>query len=173
MPGVHVHEEIGQLKADFMGLQFYSEALIGLLGSTSYCEKMTQMPFRENPEGLYKAIIDLFQSCNANRGPDAPSMPIEITENGISTADDTQRGRYIARALYAAYRAAQIIGEENLTGFTLWSFMRNLEWDMGVEPQDFGAFKDLNSPLKKGSTVYPKAVDAWRASLQEDVKIAG
>lgn len=127
------HMDIQDTKphADFLGLQYYSRPLIGFSGSTSYHEPMTQMPFREDPEGLYEAILDTYAKC---------PIPLIITENGISTHDETQRSRYLQRALYAMSKARAVIGDENLQGYYLWSFCKNAEWDMGMSPQNFGAY---------------------------------
>lgn len=119
-------------KCDFVGLQYYTRPIIGMTGSTSYYEAMTQMPFREDPEGLYLASLETF---------DAFKVPVIVTENGISTPDDKQRARYISRALYALRRAQEKIGPKNLLGYYLWSFCDNSEWDMGRHPQAFGAYK--------------------------------
>lgn len=119
-------------QTDFIGLQYYTVALIGWTGSTSYYEKMTEMPFREYPEGLYPAILEAYRSFR---------VPIFITENGISTHDEGQRFRYIERALYATHLAQQIIGVKNVLGYFLWSFCDNFEWDMGMHPQAFGAYQ--------------------------------
>ncbi|NGX37092.1 MAG: Beta-glucosidase B [Chlamydiae bacterium] len=127
----HIREEGLNPKTDFVGLQYYTRPVIGLTGSTSYHEPMTAMPFREDPEGLYEASLEVY---------DAFKVPIIITENGISTHDPKQRERYLARALYATYRAQQKIGVENLRGYHYWSFCENAEWDMGLHPQSFGAY---------------------------------
>lgn len=127
----HIREEGLDPKTDFVGLQYYTRPVIGMTGSSSYFEPMTQMPFREDPEGLYEAILETH---------DAFKAPIMITENGISTHNPEQRARYYERALYAARRAADVIGLENLRGYYAWSFCDNSEWDMGRHPQAFGAF---------------------------------
>lgn len=118
-------------QADFLGLQYYSRPLLGFSGSTCQDEPMTQMPFREDPKGLYEALVDTYEKCH---------LPIIITENGISTNDPIQRKRYLAQALNAAYEAQQKIGKENIQGYYLWSFCKNAEWDMGMHPQNFGIY---------------------------------
>ena len=45
-------------KTDFVGVQYYARAVIGLLGPTGYNVPMTQMPFCEDPEGLFEAIVN-------------------------------------------------------------------------------------------------------------------
>lgn len=117
---------------DFVGLQYYARPVIGNNASTSFHEPMTTMPFREDPEGIYEAITVSY---------DAYRKPIIVTENGISTHDDAQRDRYLSRALYATKRAEDVIGSDNLMGYYLWSFVDNLEWNMGMRPQAFGAYR--------------------------------
>ena len=120
--------------ADFIGVQYYTRPIIDVTGciSSHSKEAMTQMPFREDPAGLYEAIIDTHH---------ASDLPIIVTENGISTHDDIQRKRYTERALYSLKKAEDEIKKENLLGYYQWSLVDNLEWDMGMEPQAFGAYK--------------------------------
>lgn len=132
-------------QADFLGLQYYARPVISLMGSSSYHEPMTEMPMKEDPEGLYEAIVDTYKKC---------SIPIIVTENGISTHSEAQRARYLSRALYALKQARDVIGKENLKGYVVWCFCKNAEWDMGIEPQNFGAYLlDENKKL----TLYPQA----------------
>ncbi len=116
---------------DFVGLQYYARPVLENNASTSFHEPMTLMPYREDPEGLYEAILRCYE---------AYKKPILITETGISTHDDIQRTRYLSRSLYAAQQAQEKIGKENLLGYYLWSFVDNLEWNMGMTPQAFGAY---------------------------------
>ena len=82
---------------------------------------MTEMPFREDPEGLYEAIVKIHRITN---------KPVIVTENGISTHNEAQRARYMTRALYAAKRAEMVIGSRNLVGYYCWCLVDNLEWNM-------------------------------------------
>lgn len=158
MPFVNVTEESNlKPKTDFVGVQYYARPKLGLFGSTSDHAPMTQMPFLEDPEGLYEAIIECHKAFKA---------PVMVTENGISTYDDAQRARYMTRALYAAQRSAKEIGEENLLGYFKWSFTDNFEWDMGMKPQAFGAFtQDLK--LKEGAKAYARINRAWRTTVAD------
>jgi beta-glucosidase len=153
MPLCHIYSEDENPPMDFLGVQYYVRPVIGLTGPTSYYEPMTLMPFREDPEGLYQAIIDCYNHAQ---------RPIIVTENGISTRNEDQRIRYITRALFAAKQAAERIGPENLKGYYYWCFVRNLEWNMGMVEQDFGAYE-----LNADGTVAEKS----RAGMASFIKV--
>ena len=131
MPFCHILEQCTKPMMDFIGVQYYARPVIGLTGSTSYHEPMTQMPFREDPEGIYEAIVETYN---------AVQKPVIVTETGISTHDGVQRRRYMVRALFSTREAAKVIGPKNLKGILGWSFTDNAEWDMGMSPQAFGSF---------------------------------
>lgn len=157
MPFCHMSSEGERPKTDFVGLQYYTRPMIGLMGPTSLHEPMTLMPFREDPAGLYEAIIETHRHFD---------KPILITENGISTRDEEQRVRYITRALFAAQKAAKVIGAPNLRGYQYWCFVRNLEWNMGMDNQDFGAYelnKDgtIGDEPKQGMSTFIKIAKAF------------
>ncbi len=142
---------------DFVGLQYYVRPLIGF-GSVSYYEEMTMMPFREDAEGIYEAMLEVY---------DAYQKPIFITENGISTNDEAQRYRYMERSLYSIQRAIDQIGKENFMGYLVWSFCKNMEWDMKMDPQDFGAF-----PLNRNELGTWNLAKEPRLGIQPLIKIA-
>jgi beta-glucosidase len=156
----HILKRTGRPETDFVGLQCYVRPVLGLTGSTSFHEPMTEMPFREDPESLYAAIVSTHEAYQA---------PIIVTENGISTHDETQRERYLKRALYSASRAQEVIGKDNLKGYFLWSFCKNAEWDMGMNPQEFGAYGlhhgNLNAHPKPGVVPFIRIAQAWKRSL--------
>jgi beta-glucosidase len=159
MPFVNVTDHtLPKPKTDFIGLQYYARAVIGMLGPTGYHAPMTQMPICEDPEGLYEAIIQTHKAYQA---------PVIVTENGISTHDAGQRSRYLLRALYAAQRAAEVIGTSNFLGYYLWCFSDNFEWDMGMKPQAFGAFS-LDGKMKEGAKTYPRILGAWKETWPEE-----
>jgi beta-glucosidase len=165
----HVIEEFSleELRSDFIGVQYYSRPIVGLLGPTTQHkeEEKTQMPFREDPDGLYEAIIEVHRATN---------KPIIITENGVSTHDPKQRARYMERALYALREAEKKLGKEIVRGYIEWSFVDNLEWDLGMNPQAFGAFavdKDgkISEEPKEGTESFIKVIQAWK-SIQDAKK---
>jgi beta-glucosidase len=79
-----------------------------------------------SPEGLYYLLKLIYRKIE---------KPILITENGISTLDDSQRISYIIRHLDAANHAMQ--EGVDLKGYLHWSFIDNFEWSEGYT-QFFG-----------------------------------
>ena len=60
-------------------------------------------------------------------------MPIYVTENGISTEDDSRRVEYIGRALEAL---ARCLGDGiDIRGYIYWSLLDNFEWISGYRPK--------------------------------------
>lgn len=163
----NIVEEGIDAKTDFVGLQYYARPIIGFTGSTTQHEgeAMTHMWFREDPAGLYEAIIDAHRAYKA---------PVIITENGISTHSDEQRSRYMLRALYASQKAQEVIGKNNLQGYFAWSFCDNFEWTFGLDPQRFGAFavdsvngkRELAQEPKPGMDSFIKVTNAWKGRLR-------
>lgn len=157
------------IKTDFVGVQYYTRPIIALTGSITQHrdEAMTAMPFREDPAGLYEAIVDTYNATNA---------PIIVTENGISTHSDEQRERYMERALYALKQAEIDLPQGALKGYYQWSLVDNLEWDMGMEPQAFGAYSaiktqdgyQMSENPKPGIGVYQKVIQAWNRIIYRE-----
>lgn len=125
----NIQEEIPDWQLDIIGVQYYTRVVVNVTGSTSHHEPMTEMPFREDPAGIYEAIVETGQ---------ATGVPVIVSENGISTSDEVQRERYMRRSLFAQKEAAKKV---RVLGTYHWAFTRNFEWDLGMRPQDFGAYK--------------------------------
>jgi beta-glucosidase len=144
---------------DFVGLQFYARPVLGFTGSVGYHDEIqTLMPLREDPAGLYQAVIKTYNAFK---------KPILITENGISTDSDEQRARYLERALYSLQQAQNLIGNKNILGYLVWSLCDNFEWDRGMKPQSFGLYKaqegQLSQEPKKGSAPFIKLSQTWQS----------
>jgi beta-glucosidase len=60
-------------------------------------------------------------------------VPIYVTENGISTEDDTRRIEYINKAL-AGVRKCLADGID-VRGYIHWSLLDNFEWLEGYRPK--------------------------------------
>ncbi|MGZ4619804.1 MAG: family 1 glycosylhydrolase [Frankiaceae bacterium] len=83
---------------------------------------LTQMGWELNPDGLRKTLHKAART----------GKPIVITENGVATADDTERVDYLDSHI-AAVRAAMLEGVD-VRGYTYWSAFDNFEWAEGYRP---------------------------------------
>lgn len=130
---------------DFIGVNYYTRALIstGLLkavfsasiGGTSPNQvieeavgegrETTDMGYEVYPEGLRKAVEQVSKL----------GVPIYITENGISTDDDSKRQKFLKSHLG---KIAEAIEDGlDVRGYFYWTTIDNFEWDEGFD-QRFG-----------------------------------
>src|SRR4051794_108607 len=112
---------------DFIGVQTYSRLRIGPDGSLGPEEgvETTQMGYEFWPEAL--------EACMRRAWAMTDGIPIFVTENGISTADDTRRIAYVERALAGVRRCLD--DGIDVRGYTYWSALDNFEWALGYRPE--------------------------------------
>jgi len=113
-------------KSDFLGVQVYTRARVGKskdLGPEPGVE-LTQMGYEFWPEAL-EAVLRYSAT--------QVKVPMYVTENGISTEDDTRRIEYIRRAV-AGVQSCLKAGLD-VRGYIHWSLMDNYEWVFGYRPK--------------------------------------
>jgi beta-glucosidase len=142
---------------DWIGVNYYSRTWVGWpwpsqpLGSG----ERTDFGWEIYPEGLYHVL----------RRVGRYGKPVVITENGISDADDDQRGAYITAHLRQILRA--IRDGVDVRGYMHWTLLDNFEWAEGFE-QRFGlATRDRQ--LRPSARVY---ADIARANALSDDLVA-
>jgi|SoiMethySBSTD1v2_1073268.scaffolds.fasta_scaffold122873_2 beta-glucosidase len=113
-------------QSDFLGVQAYTRARVGKGGDLGPEDgvELTQMGYEFWPEALEACVR--YASARAH-------VPIYITENGVSTDDDTRRVEFIDRAL-AGLRACIADGID-VRGYIHWSLLDNFEWIFGYRPK--------------------------------------
>lgn len=150
----NIEEQCEAPKTDFVGLQYYVRPIIGF-GPSSYGEPMTEMPFHEDPAGVYKAILKTYEAFK--------KVPILVSEIGISTRNDQQRSRYMLRARYAIREAIKVLGKD-LLGVSWWCLGDNMELERGMK-QPFGLYaqteKGLATEPKEGVKASIRVAKAW------------
>jgi beta-glucosidase len=111
---------------DFLGVQAYTRLRFGPEGlrPPEPGARLTQMGWEFWPEAL--------GACVRHAAARVGGIPLLVTENGIATADDTERVEYLERAL-ASLRDCMRDGIE-VQGYLHWSLLDNFEWVHGFRP---------------------------------------
>lgn len=120
---------------DFIGINYYSRQVVDVRrlrlmnlamdtreAKFSRCEK-NSLGWDVYPRGIYEVLMELKKY----------HLPVMITENGICTADDGQRWKYIYDHLKNIHRAMR--KGVRVTGYLYWSLLDNFEWDKGFAPR--------------------------------------
>jgi beta-glucosidase len=113
-------------RSDFLGVQAYTRCRVGKkgdLGPEAGVE-LTQMGYEFWPEALEACLR--YASARV-------SVPIYITENGVSTENDARRVEYIRRALDGVLNC--LADGIDVRGYIHWTLIDNFEWIMGYRPK--------------------------------------
>jgi beta-glucosidase len=105
---------------DFVGVQAYS---------TQQVDERGLVPHPPHPDNTLVGTAfrpDALQMAVRHAWDTTGGVPILVTENGIATADDTQRIRYTDEALRGLH-AAMADGID-VRGYLHWSLLDNFEW---------------------------------------------
>ena len=110
---------------DYVGVQCYTKLILGPEGVVT------------DPEGEVTDMGYLFwPHCveyTVRRAAELAKIPIIVTENGIGTADDEQRIRYLDEALKGVRRLLE--DGLDVRGYFQWSLLDNFEWTYGYRPK--------------------------------------
>lgn len=111
---------------DFVGVQNYGRMVVGAQGLVHPAAgvELNQMGDEYYPEGLEGAIRHVAQGTG---------IPVYVTENGLSTTDDSRRVEYYKRALASAANCLK--DGLDLRGYFAWSAFDNFEWNSGYRPK--------------------------------------
>ncbi len=86
--------------------------------------ELTQMGYEFWPEALEACVR--YAKARVDR-------PIYVTENGVSTEDDSRRIEYIQRSLRGVLNCLR--DGIDVRGYIHWSLLDNFEWIMGYRPK--------------------------------------
>lgn len=112
---------------DFVGLQYYTRFQIdatvpGFIAAPAAEAETTQTGWEVYPDGLGRMLRRIAEA----------GLPIIVTENGIATADDSQRIRFLAAHLRRVKQAMD--AGVDVRGYIYWSSFDNFEWAHGYGP---------------------------------------
>jgi len=115
---------------DFVGVQCYTRMHFGPDGQAP---NDPAVPVTQMGDELWPQAIE----HTVRRAAAVSGRPVVVTENGIATADDTERIAFLSDALRSAHRCL----EEgiDLRGYFVWSLMDNFEWADGYQKR-FGLY---------------------------------
>jgi len=126
---------------DFLGVQNYTRKIIDKNGSVDPADApCTQMGYEEYPQAIGHVLRHVAEEYKGE---------LIVTENGLSTDDDTRRCAFIQKA-FEGIMQAKADGVP-VTGYCYWSLLDNFEWQAGYS-KTFG----LIAVDRKTQTRYPK-----------------
>ena len=130
--GLMVDSHLDDLSAggdvgDFVGLQYYFRMRVDASRPDFQAPppagaETTQMGWEVHPAG-FGTMLRRAASCG---------LPVIVTENGIATADDEQRVRFLRSHL--AELAGALADGVDVRGYLHWSAFDNFEWAHGYAP---------------------------------------
>ncbi|MEK7516773.1 MAG: glycoside hydrolase family 1 protein [Patescibacteria group bacterium] len=139
---------------DFLGVNYYlhqrvkraaTKLLHNFVDPREENREVSDMGWEIYPQGIFEALLDVKDM----------NLPIYITENGISTANDDRRARFIVSYIKELYHA--IHAGIDVRGYFHWSLLDNFEWDKGYT-QRFGLvevdFKTLKRMPRPSAALY-------------------
>lgn len=121
---------------DFLGLNYYGEEVISANGVPPVSDKEYSESGRAvNPQGFYLTLKDMANRYlrDQKTGEIKRSIPIWITENGISDGTDILRKPYLIEHLIAL-KAVEESGIP-IAGYVFWTVSDNWEWADGYCPK--------------------------------------
>jgi beta-glucosidase len=138
---------------DFVGVQTYTRTRFGpdgILGPEPGVE-LTQMGYEFWPEALEATLRYTHRYTG---------LPVLVTENGVSTTDDTRRIEFVRRALAGVHRC--LADNIPVQGYCYWSIFDNFEWAAGYRPV-FG----LVAVDRKTQVRTPKPSASWLGAVAQ------
>eukprot|EP00158_Paraphelidium_tribonemae_P007268 Partr_v1_DN28174_c0_g1_i2_m55503 putative beta-glucosidase-like SFR2 len=132
-------------KLDLIGINYYGKEYISTKGSALLRKAEYSMSGRAvSPIGFFDALVRVNARYNIARNR---SIPIMITENGVSDSTDLLRPSYLIEHLMAVDKA--IKSGVPVVGYIFWTISDNFEWADGYCPK-FGMVEvDRSSPTLK------------------------
>ncbi len=137
---------------DFVGVQCYTRMRVGPDGARDAEPgvAVTQMGYEYWPQALEAVIRRAWEYTDGT--------PLVVTENGIGTADDTERIAFVSEALAGVRRCLD--EGIDVRGYVYWSLLDNFEWALGYAPT-FG----LVSVDRRSLERRPKPSAAWLGAV--------
>lgn len=169
-----VNEAIGRITTDFIGINYYSKALLRWRARGEQFESAPGLPFgvafSENNEpvsemgwGIHPAGLGRMIRFVKNY-----RLPIFITENGIADGKDQYRSQYLIQHLKEVAR--EMREGADIRGYYYWSLLDNFEWVKGFKPR-FGLvevnYETFKRTPRESSRVYADIIRLHQQGHQQ------
>lgn len=124
---------------DFIGIQNYTRKVVGPEGAVPCAAdaRLTDAGYEFYPEAIGNVV---------RRVAGLWDKELVVTENGVSTRDDSERQEFICTAM-RGIRACLADGIK-LKGYCHWSLLDNFEWQLGYA-QQFGLIRVDRDTMKR------------------------
>jgi beta-glucosidase len=150
-------------RADFLGINYYSDTLISASVGLKIPAPINAAVYQANmPTGRPKTDFgwDIYPEGLGTVLDEAATygLPLVVTENGIADARDVNRSRFLLEHFYQLGWAMQ--RGDKILGYFHWALVDNFEWANGYCPH-FGLFsydKTTGARTPKGSVATYKSV---------------
>jgi beta-glucosidase len=164
------HAEPGGEAMCAAGREFMEDVFLRELGGDDFVGVQGYTRTRMGPEGPIEDIADDSTTLmgyeywpqvaehTVRRAVEVTGLPVYVTENGIGTADDADRVRYMTEALVGLRRCLD--DGIDLRGYFAWSLLDNFEWAEGYRPT-FGLHEVDRTTFERR----PKPSAAWFAEV--------
>ncbi|HYA67282.1 MAG TPA: family 1 glycosylhydrolase [Acidimicrobiales bacterium] len=145
---------------DFVGVQTYTRQRVGPNGylGPEPGVAVTQMGYEYWPSALEATLRRAWSFTGG--------VPLVVTENGIGTADDSQRLAFIAEALVGVHRC--LADGIDIRGYVHWSLLDNFEWVLGYGPP-FGLVEVDRDTFERR----PKPSATWLGAVAKQNGLVG
>lgn len=117
---------------DYFGFNYYTREYVtfdlrkpGTLFGRNFYRKDAELSdggfLAIEPDGMFEGLKWVARTF--------PNLPILVAENGVNSADDSMRPRYIAQHTHQMWRAVNF--NWHIKGYFHWSLVDNFEWSFG------------------------------------------
>ncbi|WP_425325675.1 family 1 glycosylhydrolase [Propioniciclava soli] len=112
---------------DFVGVQTYNRTLLGPDGRPAPVPEGALL--NSTGEEIYPWALESV----IREAADIAGVPVYVTENGLSTDDDTQRVAFFDEAIGCVARC--LADGIDVRGYVAWTLLDNFEWIFGYGPK--------------------------------------
>lgn len=144
---------------DFIGVQNYTRKIVDANGEVSPAQdaKLTDSGYENYPEAIANVVRHVAKEWDRE---------LIVTENGISTTDDTVRQEFIRTAMKGIHECLK--EGINLKGYCHWSLLDNFEWQLGYGMQ-FGLIEVDRTTMERKVKPSLHVLSQEYQRLQEEI----